>query len=164
MAKPGFVKQIYYKSTGYSYTHMGRMFLRLFIGIMLMQLAVRQIIVTTGNDAVSETLATVFAQTPLWISIVEIFCAFCIMIGFMMRVLILPVFALMIYYACSLAVNPIVTSTGIELYEFMMVPFLFMGIFFFLMMVGPGKISIDYFLSLYLINRSQDKEEDLEEV
>lgn len=30
-------KLIYIRSTGYSYTNMGRLFLRLFVGVMLMQ-------------------------------------------------------------------------------------------------------------------------------
>lgn len=164
MSHPRSFKQIYYKATGYSYTHMGRMFLRLFVGLMLMQLAVRQIIIVSSEGGGPEYMAPVFAITPLWISIVEIFCAFCIMIGFLTRGMIVPVFALMVYYACYIFIFPIETSNGVPLDEFLMIPFLFMGIFFFLLMVGPGKISIDYFLSLYLINRSQDKEEDLEEV
>ena len=44
-------------------------------------------------------------------------------------------------------------------------PVMFLGIYFFLLLVGPGKISIDYFMSLHLIH-SEDRSEDeeLEEV
>ena len=44
-------------------------------------------------------------------------------------------------------------------------PIMFLGIYFFILLVGPGKISVDYFLSLHLIH-SDDKSEDeeLEEV
>ena len=35
-------KQIYIRTSGYSYTNMGRLFLRLFVGVMLMQFGLRQ--------------------------------------------------------------------------------------------------------------------------
>ena len=38
-----FLKSLYFRTTGYSYTNLGRLFLRLFVGIMLMQFGVRQI-------------------------------------------------------------------------------------------------------------------------
>ena len=37
-----FIKRLYIWSTGYSYTNLGRLFLRLFVGLMLMQFGVRQ--------------------------------------------------------------------------------------------------------------------------
>ena len=38
-----FLKRVYFRSTGYSYTNLGRLFLRLFVGIMLMQFGIRHI-------------------------------------------------------------------------------------------------------------------------
>ncbi len=41
----------------------------------------------------------------------------------------------------------------------------FLGIYFFILLVGPGKISFDYFLSLHFIHHDDQNEEDeLEEV
>ena len=37
------LKKLYFWSTGYSYTNLGRLFLRLFVGIMLLQFGIRQI-------------------------------------------------------------------------------------------------------------------------
>ena len=37
------LKRLYIRFTGYSYTNMGRLFLRLFVGLMMLQFAVRQI-------------------------------------------------------------------------------------------------------------------------
>ena len=37
------LKTIYIRTTGYSYTNLGRLFLRLFVGIMLMQFGIRQL-------------------------------------------------------------------------------------------------------------------------
>jgi putative oxidoreductase len=45
------------------------------------------------------------------------------------------------------------------------VPMLFLGIYCFILLVGPGKISVDYFLSLHFIHIENHNEEDeLEEV
>ena len=38
---------------------------------------------------------------------------------------------------------------------------MFIGIYFFIILAGPGKISLDYFISLFLISRRGDREEDL---
>lgn len=43
-------------------------------------------------------------------------------------------------------------------------PIMFLGIYFFIMLVGPGKISVDYFLSLYLLHSDNKSESELEEV
>jgi len=44
------------------------------------------------------------------------------------------------------------------------IPILFMGIYFFILLVGPGKISVDYFLSLHFIHTDNQSEAELEEV
>ena len=43
-------------------------------------------------------------------------------------------------------------------------PIMFLGIYFFLLLVGPGKISVDYFLSLHIIHSDNQSESQLEEV
>lgn len=43
-------------------------------------------------------------------------------------------------------------------------PVMFMGIYFFILLVGPGKISVDYFLSLHIIHSENQSEGELEEV
>jgi len=44
-------------------------------------------------------------------------------------------------------------------------PIMFIGIYIWMLIAGPGKISLDYFISLYIINRrGKDEEEELEEV
>lgn len=156
-----FFRQLYFKTTGYSFTHMGRLFLRLFVGLMLAQFGVRQL----AGDAepgffniplVAEGLAE-------WLVIVvEVICSFFIMIGLFTRLMLIPPFVLMIVSSHQICMGE--GYGNFSTVEMMSVPFLFMGIYFFFFLVGPGKISLDYFYSLYLINRHQDKEEDLEEV
>jgi len=44
-------------------------------------------------------------------------------------------------------------------------PIMFIGIFLFILLAGPGKISLDYFISLFIINRQgKDEQEELDEV
>lgn len=158
-------RQIYFKSTGYSYTNLGRLFMRLFIGLMLAQFGVRQLMHPNFPAVNMFNIPFIADGLQEWLVIViEIICPFLIMIGLFTRFMLIPPFIMMI---CSC--HHIFTEFGITEYPaiaLLSVPFLFMGVFMFLGLVGPGKISIDYFFSLYLINRHQDndREEDLEEV
>ena len=156
--------QIYFKTTGYSFTNMGRLFLRLFVGLMLTSLGINQL-VNPHHPLEGLYLPFVTAGMPLGLVIVvEIICPFLVMIGLFTRAMLLPPFALMIV-SCREAFVTFMGMGDQIIQLSMLTQFLFMGMFFFLIIVGPGKISIDYFFSLYLINRfQQGKEEDLEEV
>ena len=81
------------------------------------------------------------------------------MIGFFTRISILPPFVLMIVSATQVYHQG---AAGLLGDPSLCISFLFMGIFMFLLLVGPGKISVDYFYSLYLIHRHKGKEEELE--
>lgn len=154
--------QIYFKTTGYSYTNLGRLFLRLFVGLMLAQFGIRQLMNIPDSP---DSIPYLTTELPLaWIIIIEIICSFLIMIGFLTRLMLVPPFILMVLAAHYVFSHMENINLFICDYITLTVPFLFMGIYFFLMVVGPGKISIDYFFSLYLINRQKGKEEDLEEV
>lgn len=155
--------QIYFKSTGYSFTHMGRLFLRLFVGIMLAQFGVRQLI--DGGEGLQSFYFLPYVSYGLheWLVIVvEIICPFFIMLGFCTRIMIIPPFILMIVSSATMCTFS--NSWNLGFVEMQTIPFLFMGIFLFMILCGPGKISVDYFYSLYLINRQKGEEEDLEEV
>lgn len=160
------VKKIYITTTGYSYTHLGRLFLRLFVGLMLMQFGIRQ---WMHFDQAVQSFPAVFgmsADLSLCILIaVEIVCSLFIMFGFITRIMIIPPFVAMVIAEYQLLHDAEVAFP----YELSWeqpgyVPVLFLGIYFFLLLVGPGKISVDYFLSLYLLHSSDHSEEELEEV
>lgn len=156
------LRQIYFKSTGYSFTHMGRLFLRMFAGLMLAQFGIRQLMEGTP-DASCMFLPYVAFDLHLWLIItVEIICPFLFMIGFFTRMALLPPFALMIVSCVGICSQ--CSLDGFAAAQLLCTPFLFMGIFIFLLLVGPGKISLDYFYSLYLIGKHKGKEEELEEV
>lgn len=162
----GLPKKIYIKSTGYSYTHLGRLFLRLFVGIMLLQFGIRQI----GDFAmIAPEFPGVLGMSPslslnifIWI---EIICSIFIMAGFMTRLMIIPPFIAMILAEHYLLSEVATTAPYMISWEQPgYLPIMFLGIYFFLLLVGPGKISVDYFLSLHLLHSSDHSEDELEEV
>lgn len=159
------LKQIYIRITGYSYTHLGRLFLRLFVGVMLMQFGIRQ---WAGFEEASSLFPSVLGMSPeaelTVLVVIEIVCSFFIMIGFCTRLMVLPPFISMIVAECWLFSQTseagFLMSWGNPVY----VPMLFLGIYFFILLVGPGKISADYFLSLHFIHSDNQSESELEEV
>lgn len=159
------LKKIYIRITGYSYTHMGRLFLRLFVGIMLAQFGIRQ---WNYFDETAASFPSVFGMTPdcgLVVMIcIEIICSFFIMAGFCTRLMAVPPFIAMIVAESYLLANAGEASYMISWGHPGYVPIMFMGIYFFILLVGPGKISIDYFLSLYFLHSGNKSESELEEV
>ena len=161
------IKQIYIRTCGYSYTNLGRLFLRLFVGIMLVQFAVKQILNYSAISGSFMSVAGMSPETSLTVLIVvEMVCSVFIMFGFLTRIMTLPPFIAMIIAEYDLIHDRFgdaayMLSWQSEGY----LPIMFLGIYFFIMLVGPGKISVDYFLSLHFIhsaNKSED--EELEEV
>lgn len=158
-------KRLYYWSTGYSYTHLGRMFLRMFVGVMLLQFGVRQIIDFGSEAALFPSVFGMSPETSLTVMIcIEVACSLFIMVGFLTRIMTVPPFIAMIIAEHFLLKD---TSAAYELTwsQTGYLPMMFMGIYFFILLVGPGKISVDYFLSLRMIHLDDGEETDeLEEV
>ena len=161
-----FLKTIYFRSTGYSYTNLGRLFLRLFVGLMLMQFGVRQAIESDVLRYVFPSVIGMGSEASLIVMIcIEIICSVFIMFGFLTRLMIIPPFVTMV-----LAEHNLLIAYGDQHYYLInylqpgYLPIMFLGIYFFLLLVGPGKISVDYFLSLYLLHSENQSEGELEEV
>ena len=151
-------KKLYFKTTGYSYTNLGRMFLRLFVGMMLMQCGVRILAGQQVDPAEESNLMFAFTKMPVFIAILEVVCSFFVMLGFLTRIMLCPLLILMIM-ACHICA----VESGSIMGAFL--PFMFLGIYSFLLLVGPGKISVDYFYALYLIDKEDGNEVfELEEV
>lgn len=162
----GLPKQIYIVSTGYSYTHLGRLFLRIFVGIMMMQFGIRQWRDFDHVGSVFPEILGMSSETGLIVLIaIEIICSVLIMFGFLTRMSIIPPFIAMIISECYL-LNDVAETASYNLSweQPGYLPIMFLGIYFFLLLVGPGKISVDYFLSLHLLHSSEHEEEELEEV
>ena len=162
----GLPKQIFIKSTGYSYTHLGRLFLRLFVGLMLMQFGIRQWGDFTNYSASFPSVLGMSGEGGLVVLIaIEIICSFFIMWGFLTRLMIIPPFISMLIAEYYLLHDVVTTETyNLSWEQPGYLPIMFLGIYFFLLLVGPGKISIDYFLSLHLLHSSEHSEDELEEV
>lgn len=158
-------KQIYICSTGYSYTNMGRLYLRLFVGVMLMQFGIRQIV---NFDEACAGFPSVFGMgaecSLIAMIIIEIACSLFIMVGFCTRLMVIPPFVAMSIAEAYLLENAQQATYMISWSHPGYLPIMFTGIFFFILLVGPGKISVDYFLSLHFIHSDDCSESELEEV
>lgn len=162
-----FFKRLFFKFTGYSYTNLGRLFLRLFVGIMLMQFGIRQIAHYFEMREVFPAVLGMSSEVSLIVMTgIELICSIFIMFGFLTRLMIIPPFISMImaeYYLLHECVGQ--ASYLLSWQQQGYLPIMFLGIYFFLLLVGPGKISIDYFLSLHLIHTDDgDEDEELEVV
>ncbi len=160
------IKRIYIRFTGYSYTNLGRLFLRLFVGLMLMQFGVRQ--VSHYYEMCEHFPAVMGMSSELSLAVmiaIEIGCSIFIMFGFLTRFMIIGPFIAMIVAEYHLLHDYV--SDAPYLLDWQQqgyLPIMFLGIYFFLLLVGPGKISIDYFLSLHFIHSANKSEGELEEV
>lgn len=158
-------KQIYIRTTGYSYTNMGRLFLRLFVGVMLAQFGLRQWIHFDASSAAFPSVLGLAPETGLTVMIcIELICSLFIMFGFMTRLMVIPPFISMILAEYYLLESTDASSWQLTWSQPGYLPIMFMGIYFFILLVGPGKISVDYFLSLYFIHSDNQSESELEEV
>ena len=160
------LKKFYIRTTGYSYTNMGRLFLRLFVGIMMMQFGIRQI---NYFDEAASIFPSVFGIGPeaslILMITIELGCSLFIMAGFITRIMTIPPFLSMViseYYILHDMVKE--ASYMLSWSQQGYVPIMFLGIYFFILLVGPGKISVDYFLSLHFIHSDNHSESELEEV
>lgn len=161
-----FLRRLYFRTTGYSYTNLGRLFLRLFVGIMLMQFGIRQIAHFYEMCDTFPSALFMSPQTSLVVMIViELVCSMFIMFGFLTRLMILPPFLAMVIAEYHILHHTVDTMPYMLDWQHQgYLPVMFLGIYFFLLLVGPGKISVDYFLSLHLIHNSNQSESQLEEV
>ncbi len=162
-----FIKIFYIRSCGYSYTNLGRLFLRLFIGIMMIQFGVRQI---AHFDDLVMNFPTILGMSHEWslgiFIAIEVVCSFFIMFGFLTRLMTLPPFVAMVLAEYHILHDTLKEAAYLLTWQSQgYLPIMFLGVYFFILLVGPGKISVDYFLSLHLIH-TDDKSEDeeLEEV
>lgn len=160
------IAHFYVTFTGHSYTNLGRLFLRLFIGIMMLSFCIKQIAHFYEQYTVFPDIIGMGSETSLIVmTAIEGICSLFIMAGFCTRLMILPPFISMLIAEIylvkeKLSVVPYLLAWQQDDY----LPMMFLGIFFFLLLVGPGKISVDYFLSLHILHTKDKNEEELEEV
>ena len=89
------------------------------------------------------------------------------MVGFLTRIATIPPILSMIaaeYYILHDLI-PHISIYGIDSTQPGYLPIMFIGIYLYILLAGPGKISLDYMVSLFIIERhGKDEHEELEEV
>ena len=153
-----FFKNLFLYSAGHTYSNLSRLFLRLFTGIMFLQLSIRQVL---NFDAIVNTSSGWMGLSPegtiIALVVIELLCVVCIMLGFLTRFAVLFPLALML-----VAENVIMSSqTAVpgQLFNFEPgYPVMFIGIFVYFLLAGPGKISLDYFIAAHFTESVADED------
>ena len=137
-------RKIFLLCTGHTYTNLARLFLRMFVGIMMIQ----------------QGILYLEAAHP-YRGYLEIACAVLIVIGLLTRIADFTLLIGMVNYVFELY------GQGLSINDpLMSLSVTFCGVIFFMILSGPGKISLDYVLALLFLDtpvRDIEAEADLEE-
>lgn len=157
-----FLKELFMYSTSYTYSNLSRLFIRLFVGVMFLQFGIRQILIF---DEVVKNFPMVFGMsshaTLVTMIVFELGCSIMIMLGFLTRIATVPaIVALLVAVYRLLPVIPLDLPVNLGVTQPVYLPIMFIGIFLYILLAGPGKISLDYLISLHLINRNSEFEDD----
>ncbi len=165
-----FFESLFLRCTGYTYSNLARLFMRLFVGIMLMQFGIRHLVnFTVMRDTFPAVLGMGHEASLICMIIIELLCSLFIMVGFLTRIAIIPPIVAMLIaeYHILHDMLPDTSIYAIDSIQPGYLPLMFIGIFLFLMLSGPGKISVDYCISLFIVARhgmDETETEELEEV
>jgi putative oxidoreductase len=124
---------------------------------MFLQLCIRQML---NFDAIVPTFDGILGLSPeasmtLLVSI-ELLCAVCIMLGFLTRLAVLFPLCLMLF-AENLVMSSPNTATD-QFFNFQPgYPLMFIGIFIYMLLAGPGKISLDYIIAAHFTENVDDE-------
>ena len=162
------ITNCFVKLSGYTYSNLARLFIRLFVGVMFLQFGIRHLV---NYSVLCHSFPTVFNLTPecslIIMIVIELVCSLFIMVGFLTRLSVIPPICTMIaaeYYILHDMV-PSLPAYGLDSTAPGYLPIMFIGIYVYLLLSGPGKISLDYFISLYIIGqKGKYEEEEMEEV
>jgi len=89
--------------------------------------------------------------------VVELLCAVCIMLGLLTRLAVLfPLGLMLVAENIFMSTNAVVPN---QLFNFEPgYPVMFIGIFVFLLLAGPGKISLDYIIAAHFTATVDDEQ------
>ena len=152
-----FFKNLFLYSVGHTYSNLSRLFLRLFTGIMFLQLCIRQML---SFDEIVHSFDGFLGLSPESVMtvllVVELLCAVCIMLGFLTRLAVLFPMGLML-----VAENVLLPQTSVTdpMFSFLPgYPVMFIGIFVYMLLAGPGKISLDYLIAAHFTESRVEEE------
>ena len=159
---PKWLKTFFMFNAGYTYSNLSRLFLRLFTGIMFLQMGVRQMthINEFANVAVG-SMGLTSEKALVAIIVLEIVCAVFIILGLFTRLALIPSIGVMIYAETVMVTATSVSSAG-QMFIFEPgYPLMFLGIFVYILLAGPGKISLDYLIAIHTISEKDDEESEV---
>lgn len=163
-----FFESLFLTITGYTYTNLARLFMRLFVGVMLLQFGIRHLVNYSVLRTTFPAVMGFDSETSLILMIaIETICSILIMAGFMTRLAVIPPTIAMIVAENHIfqTIYPDTYSYTIDSLQPGYLPIMFIGIFLYILLAGPGKISLDYFITLHIVaRRGKDDTEELEEV
>lgn len=160
--------RMFVRFSGYTYSNMARLFMRLFVGIMFLQFGIRHLVNYHELSPDFPAVLGLGSATCLTLMIIiELVCSLFIMVGFLTRISTIPPIVSMIaaeYYILH-DMLPQTSAYGLDSTQPGYLPIMFIGVYLFILLAGPGKISLDYLISIYLISRQgKDEKEELDEV
>ena len=153
----GFFKTLFLYSAGHTYSNLSRLFLRLFTGIMFLQLCIRQML---NFDEIVPSFQGFLGMSPeasmTMLVVIELLCAVCIMLGFLTRLAVL--FPLGLMLVAEHIIYPSNNAVADQLFNFQPgYPVMFIGIFIYFLLAGPGKISLDYIIAAHYTESPADE-------
>lgn len=156
------VARMFLGITGFTYTNMARLFVRLFVGLMFLQFGIRHLV---NYNELALTFPTVLGMSHVaalnTMITIELLCSLLIMAGFLTRIAVIPpiisMVAAEVYILRDMVPNLPVYS--LDSTDPGYLPIMFIGFYIFILLAGPGKISLDYFISLYLLSQADSDEE-----
>ncbi|MDE7396434.1 MAG: DoxX family protein [Muribaculum sp.] len=150
------LEKLFLRFTGYTYSNLSRLFMRLFVGIMFLQFGVRHLVNFDIMSASFPAVMGMSSQTSLIVMIlIETVCSLFIMAGFLTRLATIPPIISMIvaeYYI----IHDLMPGIDMAMLTSTMpgyLPLMFIGIYCYILMAGPGKISADYLITIYIMER-----------
>jgi putative oxidoreductase len=164
------IKRMFLYSAGLTFTNMARLFMRLFTGVMFMQFGIRQISHFSDLAPTFHSVMGLGGETSLLLMIlIEIICSTLIILGLFTRFALIPTIISMVIAEFVLIQDLMMQQTvSFYAWQAIFLPIMFLGIFLFMMLAGPGKISLDYIISVHLTSidekgEAEAKEFELEE-
>ena len=144
-------KKIFLFSTGYTYSNLSRLFLRLFTGVMFLQLCVRQALHFDELANTFEGFLGMAPETSMTLLLIdEMLCATFIILGILTRFAVIPPMIIMLAAEKMILSSHAATE---QLFNFEPgYPVMFIGIFLYILLAGPGKISVDFIVSAHLVD------------
>ena len=157
------LRKIFVAEAYRTYGNLSRFFLRVFAGVMFMQFGVRQM---ANYDFFVKYFPSFFGMGPEAtldaMICIEVVCSAFLIFGFLTRLsVVLPMLSMILaewYIIDNGLLTGIVNMPTGEValmasLQLGYVPLLFVGMFVFILLAGPGKVSVDYLLSLYFTNK-----------